>query len=1448
MSLILDKDDSFLYLIQVHVGKAVFNKEKVLSEMSKFRCSLSYHWMKKIENENLTKSLALILITFLKYTENNDSMIRISSYGILGALLLSVSPYAPNHFITAFSASLQQVSVGPRVSVAIINIFVYLTRYVSAVRMTDFVSKIEVLPHFSADMSDALKNLPNIIPLMNTLPVQFHQNILRSLTSMCGRSPNANFVSAVSSLIKLNPEVLSRDLIQFLSGNSLDEASILLGPYVLSDDIAYDTIGEFGRNMFISLSIIELQSKNLNLTKFESACLCLSIYLKRIKGTDEYRKCYDNILSVLPKDMPVVYRVRLYLLPPREFSDLLEDSNDSDQLRAAKIRALAVYLNENELADADTVAELYNKFRNVENDLYTTLLESVAMCVSIFARRCNKKHHVLLIAFLLKRKGQNWVHDEALSKVIDSIDFLAFPQFEESALIRLMEFSLSLNDRLYKKAVESIIKFSSLHNLDILLEIIFKSDWFSENVIVRRFYLLSKLARVFCSSSLFSRFHEIAFEALTLFDSISVYSNIFSFLSYCPPKTISDSIRDISFSFIVKHYQAFSRHQMEGPLKKYQEPIQEKTFLENLDTDIVSNPLFSHRKALRHVKHCLQFLCKVPTSSFKDINVFFWICLGLVPVFDKMALEKATELFELKPDSFRLLYDQNLHILKTTSQDDVAASCMNLIIRSGFPIPQFVQDLAGNILRNNTSDNPDLIYLSFIIYDQVDHENAIQSIPTILERLSIEEKNSLLFKLLNVGGRTIQSLILPENSISLVNHAIELPDVYLQKVCDYIYSKSFSSWTIKDQRISKCLIAVLAKCSKITISDFLSMDELHWKFVLSNPNYFVIEPIIDFINNNRSFFRKIDVSSLFPPPTTRNNFTLEQNSQTLISSLSPVINKGVLTNEDSLLISFFSFSTTRIEDQLLLKYFNKFIMSLSIEVIIPMFRYARRMKYCFNINTFSQNPILYTDRVFPHYIALFSREGLINSFESSIKQKIEKKLGYPIDPNLFSLLLKDNNIFSLIDADPNYFLHFFENPPQYKAKFLLSVIKLMKSSLICFDLLLKLISAYLPLYNQVESVRKKCVLMRFVNELLVYIDPKSKEYGELITIIGSNLSVLMDSMIPSNVLDFSIMLQALVQYLNDSSSLFRFLSKQTVNQKVTQPFLSLHSYCSSVLKKNTSLMNITQIETLFDVVQPSVIMKILHSLRWFLRDDNVYSVHFIRSLLPKINSILPFIVSNIGLAKVFSEFVYELLKNPNCECISKDFFQKIFITFLSDQKSAHFQSFLINAPLLTPYVPKIYDYIYSCTLNLDSFYLVLEEVYHSVLQSVGDEKMKVSFQAETMDRLINIFVQEPSIRVGVFMLQLMLQTLDPDQAFLVLFAKLSTKVPYFIQLYTILARFIRITGTSIHNEDLPKIEYPNSRELSMKMIKDDVSIGFLYAGIESNDVSPIQRFLESHNK
>lgn len=1444
---VLDFDNSLRFLVDAHVNRRSYPRERLVAELGKLRMGFSLQWLSKISKDDCEKSIAVVLNTIFRYADHQEPTVRIGAYNALGGLLTCVTPFIPHEFTNAFNTAVAPLPISPKISIAIINTFVYLTRFITPVHINEFVSKVQVSTHFSVDMTENLKFLPQIIPLMNNLPIEFHQNILRSLVFKCGRNPNAAFVSCVVSLIDCQPNQLLNLLVQFIQENNLMACAVWLGPQILNKKKNYDLLDNSGRKLFVDAAIAELSKEPAtNLSIFESSCMICSLYLNYIKGTNDYDEFQQKIREITNREFSSVYKVRLFLLPT-PLEELQDDPKDTDQIKSAKLSSLASYFENNEDCDPDVISEMFLKYKNSENDLYCVLVESFARCIKRMLKTCKKRFHLQLLELILKTKNKNWVHDEAVTKVIDEIEPSLIPRYVDLTVDRLVEFSLSSNERLCQSAIKSFVKFASYSNLDMILSRLMWSDWIDESVCEKRFKLLSKLAKNFKVPQ-FQQFVPIAFEVMQLYDDTRVSPHAFLFLSRVEISDFPEIVREFSFKYIVKYLQQYTHMKVDSSCKKYFESIIDEPFLDKIDTDIVSNPVLNHKKTLKHIKNCFMFLISLKPEQIKDFNAMFSISLTLIPIFDIIALDECILMYNKNPVNFDALMSTNNYLLMTTSDDEVAASCLSLIIRTGRQVPDHIIKIAKMFLADQNNYNTNLIFFSFVIVDQHDHEFTMDCVDKALKRMNQLNQIALLYKLLHVAGNFILPKISEENSLALIEFSNEQQGRYDEQVTKYLTENTITRWILDDTPIRRNLLLFLSRVNKKwKVSNPETFKPFHWQFIFDNKQWFEWDNLTEYIKENIRQFNFYDLSFIIEEKIPEKKFALKPINNTKLSTAAPLLMKGKFIKEIGLLRSFFENHQKQIDTNVFMKSFEFSEANFDINAMNAVLDFATRVKQPIDLSIIQRHMIVLTDRVFSHFIKCFSGNGFIDSLSDEIKEKIERKIGAKIQPNLIMQYTKSKNIAAFVDSDPSYFLKFFESEPDYKSKQIAPLISFLQNPLFNIEFIFDFCLRLFVIFPEMQTSNKKSAFTRFLLACIDSLQTKKNIQKRFVDLLIENLPNMINYITDACVSDVLKIYKYLIPYCINALPNF-------ITNVVTTPYNSiLLTYTIETeglvhVKGILPGFAITQsyMESSFKTQMPSLTAALMRTLNLYIDvTQPTTNILFVIKLINSLYNHFDKVEKNFLVARDFSSLIVSLLSHPQSSQIPLAFSERIKSSFLSDSRKACIVSSL---PFITLLGMKDFELIKNLfNLPFDSIQIdsSIEDSYGQMLQVATDNKEHQALKTQFLNMSAERFVNFPSARLGRFILSL-LQNTPAIDAPSFLFNNLSQKSRDFAVLFSVLGVFLSRNKYSAEDcakcvqSDAFKIQ---SRVQSILLVcsgsEENNGISFLIASSETEDVTSI---------
>lgn len=1416
----MQRDELFRLLYDAQEGKISVPPSKISATIGSFRKTLSLAWLNSLENHDPLTCLSTVIATLIQYTEHSDASVRVIAYSTLGALLLCVAPFDRRMFIRAFGVAAGQAPVSPRSSIAIINMFVYLSKFVSPVELQSFIIVVPVLKHFKADVSDFLKYLPQIIPMMRNLPLSFQQCFLENLLLTCSKRLNSCFTGAVSSLISLNKKHLCPVFIDLVKKNNMTPVIVALGPTLIGDREIFDILGEDGRELFLSCALNEFARIPPRFIEFESACLTCFHFLRHAKNTPQEKDLKERIFANLRDDYPPHFG-RLRMLLPMSLDGIMAMDASTDSMKAAQLTALANLIIDHPMdVDADEIAKIFLGYAHSKNDLYCSLLESFKKCIAIFLERCKGTNHIELLLFILRKENINWVHDMAVAKLLKAIDYNVcskfVPNYFDMAIQRLLMFAISPNNRLFSAALSAIREIVSYETVDRTLLLILRSDFTDDLCACRRFELLSLLSSIF-KSSLFELFVPIAYECLLLHESVNTISMICSFLASIQVPYVTDEVLSFCFTFISVHFETFTQVSLEN--REIPSTAGRSTFLDTVDTDIVTNPVFDHQTSMAPMRHCFEFLCSIPIARITDKTVLFRYCIALVPMFDKYALNKAAELVESCSELDKdLLWNVVLDTFRMTNDHAVVAACCKFMSKTMKSIPSDVEVMIEKYLIEQTSTDPELLYYCFVLVDQQQHDKAIQAAPTLAANLSDQTAAILLFKLVRVIGRSLVDTIADKHAIALLQFAIFYGGTYSERVKGYLDSHDFCDWPL-DVSLNEELVTFLTRSGhSVKVSSFHGLDSDHWKFIINHVDLFEDKnEIVEFIKMNPKLLSKIDTSSVVCRQCLDRVFefhSLDSSNIPLMASASPLLERGTVVDSVTLLRSFLQFSHVILKQDVFNEVMKKLVcneeaMTLAID-------YAIKNSLSIPDDFIFANPIFKRDQVFFRVLKYWKCYGGISKLPENVKHFIVEEMHYSLD----EISYEDGND-ALIALDPQNFLESFvaDNTRFCFRKYrqLLSVLYECDFSPVTLH---DLASIHLSIFSGISSLKKRAILLRFDTCAVDSLRKRnlSVESGLIEVLIAVSFEMISEA--PSAAMEYEIqkLLQVLIPETRTPAPYIQYVTNN-YNRNLLIPMVMLYRYHNAPLKSFVEF---------FCAVRPSRLSDAFKCLE-MITDEKapVTTVTVIGACIPVIFRKISKLLQSFWTVESGVPALVKLYDARAMLSIPEGFFETVAYALLSDRNMPYYENSLGLCRCILDSCPKIIDDIFSLRFSNDKILNTLWGLYDL---RKGDEVA----QKAVHDRILAFFVEHPETGNTRRMVEATCETNSIDSTGCFILNHIGDRfLPYF----TLLSKLIGKSPTlEALCQGLAETMKPASRSAAVANAKD-TPLAFLLAAAETDNTT-----------
>lgn len=873
---------------------------ELVSVLQALRAKFSLHWIEPLLKENPEACISSILLTLFTLANTNDPNVKINVYSALGAFILTITPFAPIQTLRGLSVAIQSAKAdSPSTSIAIISSFLYLLKFVNPLDLDKFIINTPVLHHFSVDVSDFIQHVPHLVKLMKKLPIQFHQNFLRSLLISFGRNPNHYYVNSTIELILLNPQTLISDLMSFCIGNKLDQSILAFGPQLIGNDQIYPVLTDEYRNLILDLGFDTLQKENTNLSEFEQATGLLSAYSLRLSGED-FEKFSQKINSITKSREYPKHFVKLLLMLPTSFDDLKINEEDPGSLRCTKFKALSYLMQQTQ--NLDTIKLVINEFKanlNSNGDPLTALIISISESVDKMIKY-DKEGVKYIIYHLIAIENMTWVQQNALVKLLDKITldgiYSLDSNLEKLVVKIIVNYAFAQQDELSRTATKVVKNFVTLDNFCLIDEIISKTDIFDSDSCVRYLSVLNAVSCIIPFYKLIKHVYIVC--ELVEFHTITpqVADLGFKFISKFKIKS-SQNLRDFTLDWVCRLYKSVTQN--DPPIQSLLKYDDLPALISTLETDIVASDLSFIDKSSSYSALLSSFL------FLMEINPI--ICTSfmsnLVKIFPDEIIPCCTKIFEnTKTESFVNFAKSVLNIVTCSSSLHTLSICADFFCNCG---QDFITNISNHFLgvMNESSLNATELKIFYQIAKTVD-ENQAQN---RFEQIKSSITDDLELFLLNI--KTNQQ---PET----------IPETI-----------KFDDWPILDTDFASYVKSL--QNYNVNISD--STDDKHIMFALKYDNVRIAN--LDQFSKKypkrfSRFIQKIETREFHEKITTNCS------KKATISNTLP---KGEISTEISLIKSFFRFSTQKITQTILDNLIESFtIDKIDEDLFIAMASYCER--------------------------------------------------------------------------------------------------------------------------------------------------------------------------------------------------------------------------------------------------------------------------------------------------------------------------------------------------------------------------------------------------------------------------------------------------------------------------------------------------------------------------
>lgn len=733
---ITSRDEDFFNIVE-YIKSPTPKTDNLIHDLQSFRSHISLRWVDQFYDCDQENCLGYVWLVLFSLANHDEPVVRITSYNVIGALLFSLTPYSPNLMMKSFSNAVIKLKMSSKASIAIIASFLYICNNISPTDLEDFITNTPIMHHFRADTTNFIKYMPRLINLMEKLNLQFQQVLLRSLLTSFGRNPNHDFVSSVTKLVKLNPNLLLSNLMDFVVENKLNQTILYLGPILLTNDEVFDLMDENYINEFINVSLNVLKNNKSVLTDFENACGTLSIITKKISGEkleDLKNKINENKQEVYPNNFK-----RFLVLLPTPFDELLINSNDSNSLKCEKLKSITTYLsNNNNDVTKQKLLDYYESLLDSQFEVFSTFVNSVADSFNLLLG-FNDTKFSFIIKTILDRKCLTWVQESAIINLLTTIGIdrgvKFIPEFESIAINIIFHDSFSPHEELSESANKCIIKFINYDNLPIVLKNLWEIDYFNERIALQYLVLLNILLDVI-EPKFFKGIEQLVCEIILFHDNnYFIAGQGFRFLYRCSYINVSELLSNTCLDWIVRLIKSITQNTSKifSPLNKEQLPY----MITTLNTDVVAADINNSITKTYPLFYCYQYYSKLESNSER----LMILAIEISQLFPEWIIPfvKSNNIFQKGNIHFNIFCAIVARILNYESSLDIVSYCCDFLCDAENEIQNKTVDIVRFFINKESITSAKHLYSLYKYYSIIsNNEEEKQNIlNTIRKRMDL---------------------------------------------------------------------------------------------------------------------------------------------------------------------------------------------------------------------------------------------------------------------------------------------------------------------------------------------------------------------------------------------------------------------------------------------------------------------------------------------------------------------------------------------------------------------------------------------------------------------------------------------------------------------------------------------------------------------------------------
>ncbi|OHS93769.1 hypothetical protein TRFO_11565 [Tritrichomonas foetus] len=729
---------------------------EALQLVQSFRQELSLNWLNDYIRSNLPLDhLVKAWTNLIGLVDHSDVNVRVATFSAIGALIAMIGPVFPRVLTDSFKTAFPSFDFSPNKSVAVISSYLYLVNYLPFLLRTEFIESINIMPHFSSDISQFIQHIPHLVPLMKPFDSDFQKAFLRSLLVSFARSPNVSFNEAVLKMVKLNLPVLIDDTIDFLYSNGFIQSVLSIASTFLLDKEVSSSLSDKHKQLFEDEALKILKNPESQFSDVEKSCLIISSLLKEKKIEGLHELPFDSFPKHLHKF--------LIQIDPNLEKLKIDFENDSQIMKQSKLRAL-IHIDF-EKDDSDFVLSIFEQFSraNEKGDTFTAFVDCFRLCFHKIKCKyiySQKQTVADIIGRIILTKTDTWVEQNAIIELIGEINdegALFMNDFEDTSINILLNCAISPYNKLSANAIQNLCKLATQDTLEIIIQFIYSCDLFDVKICQKILLILNSLINEF-GHERFVQFNSLVKEMILFNFNLKIVGNGFALLRKIYFHADQD-LANYGINWICALYRSYTQCELNLPnlVKKDDNNISVPNMLSIVETDIVSSDLLSKNTVTKSLFSIFKFL--VQQEFGNAISVF-------------------PEMIQLNPNVIKLChisYEQILKVLTECRTYKTAALACDEMKHDDKALIPFLVKIIDRILVDPDVSVPILASLFRMMSNNEVYEAKIKT--------KLNEAQYKLFQMklkrgkFNLTQEQFNSLLISQLNINFIEAPIIIEDI-----------------------------------------------------------------------------------------------------------------------------------------------------------------------------------------------------------------------------------------------------------------------------------------------------------------------------------------------------------------------------------------------------------------------------------------------------------------------------------------------------------------------------------------------------------------------------------------------------------------------------------------------------------------------------------------------